>query len=48
MDEKLVNKMVEVIKTISEQSKDNPKLVESFFGKVIVMECNEIINQLKK
>lgn len=41
-----LNKMVEVIKTISEQSKDNPKIVESIFGFAIVKSCNEIQEEL--
>ena len=42
-----VNKMVEVIKTISEQSKDNPQIVESIFGFAIVKACDEVQAELE-
>lgn len=43
----IVNKLVEVITTISSQSKDNPDLVKSIFGFSIVKACNEISAELE-
>lgn len=42
-----LEKMVELIKTISQQSKDNPKIAQSIFGFAIVQSCKEIEEELK-
>ncbi|MCT4580813.1 MAG: hypothetical protein N4A35_05290 [Flavobacteriales bacterium] len=42
-----IEKMIAVIKTILEQSKDNPEMVKSIFGFAIVQSCNEIEEELK-
>lgn len=42
------NVALEVVKTIYDQSQDNPKMIEGLFGNIIVSKCTEIIREVEK
>ncbi len=48
ISEETIRKMIQIIKTITEQGNDYPKLVNALFGIAVVNVCKEVYQELNK